>query len=127
MEVEATLDTAAAAAARKEVDPLVHQAVRAAELPVELAHPVEVVDPVVQLARQVEVVDPVVYLVQAVAAAPVQAAVVAPVVGLAVVRVADLVVDRHVDHLTEDVGQIFCFHFSLDRTRVAHLVKNNKL
>ena len=116
MEVEATLDTAAAAAAaaRKEVDPLVHQAVRAAELPVELAHPVEVVDPVV-------------YLVHPVAAAPVQAAVVAPVVDLAVVRVVDLVVDPHVDHPTEDVGQIFCFHFSLGRTRVAHLVKNYKL
>ena len=121
--MEATLDTAAAAA-RMEVDPLVHQAVRAAELPVELAPPVEVVDPVVQLARQVEVVDPVVCLVQAVAAAPVQAAVVALVVGLAVVRVADLLVDPHVDHPTEDVGQIFCFHF---QTRVAHLVKNNKL
>ena len=114
MEVEATLDTAAAAAVQKEVDPLMHQTVRAARLPVEQAH-------------QVEVVDPVVCLVQAVAAAPVQAAVVAPVVDLAVARVADLVVDPHVDHPTEDVGQIFCFHFSLDRTRVAHLVKNNKL
>ena len=83
MEGEATQDIVAAAAT-KVADPLVDQAARVAELPVQLVLPEEA--------------DPVVHLVQAVEAAL--------VVGLAVV----LVVDPPVVHPTEDISEIFGFH-----------------
>ena len=100
MEVEVTQDTAVVAAAVTEevVDPPVDQAVRAAELLVQLA------------IRPVEVVDLVVHPVQAVGvAAIVVAPVVDPVVDLVAAPVVDPQGDLPADHPTKDAGRNLSF------------------